>query len=153
MAETPEEMKTKGRPEVPRFDDEEELYRRFHPEHLEGSSIAIEALELPDMSVNRQSLGPPEWLLIGEQFKDWGVLAFEVRHIPSRFPHLGVTTFAFSPMHRPLKYNYPHTEVWAFRDGRHIDAKREFLLDPDAHQRWRQLLIWKCRPVIKPTQA
>lgn len=151
MAVVPEEMRRKGRPEDPHFDDDEELYRRFPPEYLDGQSIALEALELPDMSVNRQKHGPPHWLLLDEQFAGWGVLAFEVRHIPAEIIQDGVTTYTFGPKHRPLKNNYPHSEVWAYRDGVHIDAKNsDLLLDPAAHQRWRQRLLWKCRPKIQP---
>ena len=153
MADVPEEMKTKGRPECPDFNDDEELYRRFPPDYVEGGSVAIEALELPDMSVNREKFGPAGWLLIGKTFADWGVLAFEVRHIPGELLHLGVTTYTFAPKHRPHKNSYPHSEVWAYCKGEHVDAKTTFLLDPDVHQRWRQQLLWNCRPVIQPQQA
>jgi hypothetical protein len=81
----------------------------------------------------------------------WGVFGFEVQHIPAELLQDGVTKYTFGPRHRPLKNNYPHSEVWAFRDGRHIDAKNsDLLLDPEAHQRWRQRLAWKCRIVIRP---
>jgi hypothetical protein len=150
MADVPEEMKRNGRPEDPHFDDNEKLYRRLPPGFLDGRLIAIEALELPDMSVNREKFGPPQWLLIGD-YEGWGVFGFEVQHIPAELLQDGVTKYTFGPRHRPLKNNYPHSEVWAFRDGRHIDAKNsDLLLDPEAHQRWRQRLAWKCRIVIRP---
>lgn len=68
--------------------------------------------------------------------------------VPTELLDKAVTRYTFEPKHRPLKYNYPHSEVWAYRDGEHIDANKAFLLDPDLHQRWRQMLAWKCRVVI-----
>jgi len=152
MADVPEEMKTLGRGEDAHFADDEKLFRRIPPGFCEGQRIAIEALELPDMSVNRAKYGPPEWLLLHDSFGGWGVFGFEVDHIPREFVEDGVTQYAFGPKHRPLKNNYPHSEVWAYRDGEHIDVKNsEMLLDPEAHQRWRQRLAWKCRIVIQPS--
>jgi len=151
MAKVPEGMMANGRVEDPEFADDEELYRRFPPGFLDGETIAIEAIELPDMSVNRQKYGPPEWVVIHEDHQGWGVLGFEVQHIPDKIVQHGVVTFTFEPRHRPHRYNYPHSEVWAFREGEHIDAKNsELLLDPDAHLRWRQRLLWKCRTMIHP---
>ncbi|MEQ9588030.1 MAG: hypothetical protein RJS97_08760 [Parvibaculaceae bacterium] len=152
MADVPEEMKKHGRDEDVHFADDEHLFRRFPPEFCEGQRIVIEALELPDMSVNRAKYGPPNWLLLHEDFGGWGVFGFEVGHIPAEFVEDGVTKYTFGPKHRPLKNNYPHSEVRAYRDGEHIDAKKsELLLDPEAHQRWRQRLAWKCKIVIQPS--
>ena len=152
MAEVPDEMKTMGRSDDPHFDDAEDLYRRFPPEFRDGKSIALEALELPDMSVNRAKYGPPKWLLLDDDFSGWGVFGFEVGQIPREIMQHGILKYTFGPRHRPLKNNYPHSEVWAFCDDQHIDAKNsDLLLDPEAHQRWRQRLAWKCKIVIAPT--
>ena len=64
MAEIPAEMLRNGRPVLPFNDSDEALYRRFEPSMRDGSTIHIDAIELPDMSVNRGSLGPPEWALL-----------------------------------------------------------------------------------------
>ena len=148
MADVPDEMMTKDRPPDPVFKEDELLFRRFSPDAPGRTSGLPDALELPDLSVNREKYGPPEWLLLDEAFAGWGVLAFRVGDIPKELLDKGINVYTFAPRHVPLKYNYPHSEVWAFRDGVHIDARNEMLLDPDLHLRWRQILIWKTRLVI-----
>ena len=67
MPELPPDMKTRGRkPDNPLNDPNEELYRAFAPSAFDGDGIAIDAIELPDLSVNRQKYGPPGWLLLLE---------------------------------------------------------------------------------------
>ena len=143
MAEIPPEMTTRGRSEDPHFADDEHLYRRFHPDQLDGGEIAIDAVELPDMSVNRSKYGPPEWVILDEGFETWGVLAFRVRDIPPdrEMWHQGVIAYTLTPRHMPLRNNYPHSEVWVFRDdirlvrGDRANPGNLHLLDPDFHLR------------------
>src|SRR5437867_2558855 len=116
MAEIPPDMMTRGRPKDPAFRDDETLYRRFRPDDLDGRRISPDAVELPDMSVNRSKYGPPDWLLLGEEFLGWGVFGFTVGDIPPQMVDKGVVVYTFAPEHVPLKYNYPHSEVWAFRE-------------------------------------
>src|SRR4051794_25169322 len=112
MPEVPDEMKTKGRTPVPFDDLEEYLYRRVAPELWDESGIEVDAIELPDMSVNRSRFGPPRWArLADERCKDWAVVGFMVQDIPPEMLHLGVVRYTFSPEHVPLKNNYPHSEV------------------------------------------
>jgi hypothetical protein len=153
MADVPPEMMTKDRKPDPVFKDDEDLYRRFKPEDIDGARVSVDALELPDMSVNRSKYGPAKWLLLDEEYADWGVFAFRVGDLPRELLHNAVQLYRFDPRHVPHKFNYPHSEVWVFLDDKHIDAKTEFLLDPDLHQRWRQKLIWKSRIVIHPNVA
>jgi len=151
-------MMTRGRPAVQGFTDDEFLYRRFHPDHLDGNEIAIEAVELPDMSVNRSRFGPPGWLLLEEDYEDWGVLAFRVRDIPPKREvwHEGVVAYALEPRHVPLRNNYPHSEIWILRDGIRIVRKdganpgNLHLLDPDFHLRWRECIVLASHIVIRP---
>lgn len=151
MTDVPEELMQQGRPDDPHFADDEDLYRRLKPDDIEGVCVAIEAIELPDMSVNRQKYSAPHHLLLDEEFESWAVFAFKVCDIPLDFIEKGTTQYSFCPVHRPLRRNYAHSEVWGYRDGQHIDVKNsDELLDPDAHQRWRQRLVWKCRIVIHP---
>jgi hypothetical protein len=150
MADIPEAMLTKERKPDPHFADDEELFRRFSPDDLEGSRIAVDAIELPDMSMNRSKYGPADWLLLDEACEGWGVFAVQAGEIPRQLLHLGKLLYTFEPRHVPLKYNYPHSEIWAFLDGVHIDLKNERLLEPEAHQRWRQLLVWNTRIAIQP---
>jgi hypothetical protein len=48
-----------------------------------------------------------------------------------------------------LEDNYPHSEIWAFLEGNHINAQRD--LDREMHLRWRRKLLWKLRVVRRPT--
>lgn len=152
MPEIPEEMKRNGRPRLPEFDPDEYLYRRVMPEQWSEDEIDIDAIELPDMSVNRGSLGPPQWVRLEEErCKDWAVVGFKVRDIPSDMLHLGVDLYTFLPKHIPLELNYPHSEVWCQRNDVHINAKRD--LDKALHQRWREKLLWKMKTFLRPYEV
>lgn len=150
MAELPDGMRQHGRLPDPHFDPQERLFRRFRPEDIEDNTVAVDAIELPDMSVNREKYGPPNWLLLDEAFESWGVAAFAVRDIPPGITHLGVIQYAFRVEHQPERNNYPHSEVRAYKDGNHIDLKHKADLDPEPHLRWRQRLQWKTKIVIQP---
>ena len=63
MAEIPHEMMSNGRVVDDNFQDDERLFRRIKPEHLDGDEPSIAAIELPDMSVGRSKYGSAEWLL------------------------------------------------------------------------------------------
>ena len=77
------------------------------------------------MSVNRSSLGPPQWVRLEEdRCSDWAVVGFKVRDIPSDMLHLGVDMYTFNVRHIPLENNYPHSEVWCFKNNTHINAKK-----------------------------
>jgi hypothetical protein len=68
--------------------------------------------------------------------------------------HLGAIIFTFSPEHVPLKKNYPHSEIWVFRDHVHICKKDKNvdLLDPEFHLRWRERLSMLAHVIIQPTE-
>lgn len=152
MPEIPEEMKRNGRPRIKEFDPDEYLYRRVAPAQWDEADLDIDAIELPDMSVNRSSLGPPEWLRLEEErFKDWAVIGFKVRDIPTDILHLGVYLYKFEPMHVPLERNYPHSEVRCYLNGHHINAKAK--LDRALHQRWSEKLLWRIKTFLRPDQS
>src|SRR5258708_39342136 len=141
MADVPPEMMTNARQPDPVFGDDEFLFRRFSPENLDGAEVSVAAFELPDMSVLREKYGQPRFLLLDDEFVDWGVVGFRVRDIPpNREIWHGPLAYALEPRHVPLRYNYPHSEVWVYRDGVHIcqSANNEQLLDPGFHLRWRE---------------
>lgn len=150
MADVPDAMKQLGRLPDPIFRPEERLFRRVRPDDIEGVTVAVDAIELPDMSVNREKYGPPDWLLLDEEYGTWGVAAFMVKDIPSDITHLGVVEYSFQAEHRPLRNNYPHSEIWAYKDGAHIDVKHAEDLDPEPQLRWRERLQWKIRIAIQP---
>ena len=156
MVEIPPEMLTRDRKPDPHFEDTERLFRRFPPGCLDGAEIAIAAVELPDMSVAREKYGQPEWLLLDDEFSRWGVFAFLVRDLPPKKEiwHEGVIPFSLEARHVPLKFNYPHAEVWVFRDGIHVckQSQNVDLLDPDFHLRWRESIVFASHIAIAPTE-
>jgi len=158
MAEIPVEMTTLEKPRIHHFRSDERLYYRFHFDHWEDGGVAAEAFRLPDMSVNRSLLGPPEWTILTEddEYVLWGVTAFRVEDIPVgvEMPHRGVIIFTFRPEHVPLRKNYPHSEIWVFREEDHICRKNKNLnlLDPEFHLRWRERLSQLADVIIQPTE-
>jgi hypothetical protein len=152
MPDIPEEMKKNGRPRIPEFDPDEYLYRRVMPQQWDEAEIDIDAIELPDMSVNRSSLGPPQWVRLEEdRCQHWAVVGFKVKDIPTDILHLGIDLYTFYAMHIPLELNYPHSEVRCNRNGVHINAKRN--LDKALHQRWREKLLWKMKTFLRPYEV
>jgi hypothetical protein len=137
MDEIPEGMLQRQRMPIEHFDPEELLYRRLMPGAVVNGQVTLDSIELPDMSVNRDSLGPPEWVLLADGgFPDWGIAKFQVKDVPGEMVHLGVIRFTFRVVHKPERKNYPHSEIRAFEDGVHIDGKQR-MLDPELHLRWR----------------
>ena len=65
--------------------------------------------------------------------------------------HQGVEKWTFEARHIPLEENYSHSEVWAFKDGAHVNAKAQF--DPVLHLRWKDKLRWKIRTFLRPYQT
>jgi len=157
MSEVPPEMMTGDRQSDPVFADDETLYRRFRPGDFDGGEVMPEAFELPDMSVHREKYGPPEWLLLGEDVREWGVGAFSVADIPrdEELLHLGVIVYVLQPEHVPLRRNYPHSEVRVYRDQKRIcvSSQNLDLLDPEFHLRWRERLSQSSWVAIPPQRA
>lgn len=161
MADLPAGMLTSGRHPDQQFAPEEELYRRVASDNLDGGDISIAAVGLPDMSVIRQKYGQPQWLLLSDDAKGWGVIAFFVRDIPPRRElwHEGVIAYVLKPRHVPHNRNYPHAEVWVFlmqgNDEIHICRadQDEHLLNPEFHLRWRECIVLASRVVIQPGGA
>ena len=156
MASLPEGMKTGKQPPDQDFDDGEQLFRAFREQDLEGDSVAIDAIELPDMSVNRGKYGTAWWLLHLDRWEGCGVVAFEVRDARFAFLHSGVTEYRFDVVHTPTQNNYPHSDVRAYENERHIkspeptDIEPPEQIDPTVHLRWRNRLRQRLRVVIRP---
>ena len=160
MPEVPEEMKTKGRPALPFDDLKEMLYRRVPPAIWEDDYIELDAIELPDMSVNRGSLGPPQWARLADTNSlEWGVIGFQVGDLPPDFNYHGIYQYSTRAEHSPLRSNYPHSEVRAYEvptdpvgPKKHINAKLLAEVDqvsPDVYQRWREYLRRRCQVILK----
>jgi hypothetical protein len=141
-------MPTRGRPPDPHFLPEERLFRAFAPTELDGDRIAVDAIELPDMSVNREKYGPPEWLLLLDVWAGCGVASFQVQDIPAEMLHRGTILYRFDVIHEPTPNNYPHSVVRALENDRHIPLPED--LDPELHLRWRNRLRQRLRVCIRP---
>lgn len=154
MADVPPEMMKGDRQSDPVFADTEILFRRFRPSDFDAGSVAPEAFELPDMSVNREKYGAARWLLLDDDFAGWGVGAFYVEDIPrdEELFHRGVIAYVLQPEHAPLRYNYPHSEVRVYRDNVRICKGNNniYLLEPEFHLRWRERLSQASWIVIQP---
>lgn len=152
MAEIPKEMSGKNRsPDPGPFLDDEELYRAFAPDAWEGDRISLDAIGLPDLSVNWSRYGPPEWLLLLDVFSGFGVAAFKVKDVPRKLEHAGVYLFTFDLLHDPIPTNYPHSVIRAF-DENGVHIREEGVLHPEVHLRWRNKLRQRIRLRIRPTQ-
>ena len=157
MADVPPEMMAHGREPDQHFENDEELYHRFSPEKLDGDEITIAAVKLPDMSVMREKYGRPRWLLLDEEYANWGVLAFRVKDIPPSQDlwQEGVIAYRLEPRHAPYHRNYAHAEVWVFRDGAHLclENNNVDLLDHDFHLRWREHIVFASRIAMYPARS
>jgi hypothetical protein len=169
MPEIPEGMMQLDKMVDDVFKPDEHLYRRVPHDYWDDDYVNVDAIDLPDMSVNRAKYSLPQWVrLLSDEYHDWGVISFQVKDIPAEMQHLGVHIFRFRPKHVPHKHNYPHSEVQAFyskADQPEIEEhiNQEFLkkekmdqletLFPEELQlRWREQLRRKCRIAIKAYQ-
>jgi hypothetical protein len=148
MARLPDYMLRRNRPLDQDFEPEEELFRAFGADDLEGDRVAIDAIELPDMSVNREKYGPPESLLYLDMWVGHGVAGFKVKDIPPEMLHRGTRRFTFQVVHDPTENNYPHSVIQAFEGGTHIQLPTD--LDPELHLRWRRLMQMRMKVRIQP---
>ena len=149
LPDLPEKEPPGGWPVDSHFDGQEDMFRRIHPDAFVGAQIALDAIELPDMSVNRGKYGYPNWLLRG--YPEWGVAKFKIKDIPESLRDGDVREYTFRPVHVPLDnaYRYPHSEVRAYENGIHVNAKEK--LDPMLHLRWRHRLRLVLKLAIKPS--
>jgi hypothetical protein len=172
MEEIPAEMKRNNREPDQDFFADEYLYRRVPDILWDDDEINIGAIELPDISVNRQKYGPAWWVRYIETgdstpgarsftLTEMGVIGFMSKDIPPRQAFQGVFLYRFQVVHAPEKYNYPHSEIRAFEsklgdpEGRetHVDGKGMIKrIDPIWHLQWRERLARKCRVVLRPRE-
>src|SRR5437899_4259171 len=114
MADLPRDMLRRGRPpDTEGFRDDDELFRDFEPGAWEGDRISIDAIDLPDLSVNWGKYGPAEWLLLLDVFAGCGVAAFKVADVPKRIEDVGIFVYEFDLVHDPTENNYPHSIIRA----------------------------------------
>lgn len=156
MSSPPVAMRTNGRPVDPHFHPEEFLFRRV-PTALwddPAEDFDLDAVELPDISVNRSKFGHAEWarfdVLNNRYYEEWGVLAVQLQDIPPELWREGVYHFVFRVCHCPEEKNYPHAEIRAYENENHLDRREKIPEDVDLA--WRERLLRKLRRIIKPHQ-
>lgn len=155
MPDLPSAMMKGDRSEDQVFASDEQLYRRvpFVLWDEDEDDVDLDAIELPDMSVVRSKYAHPEWARFDRgEYHEFGVIGCRVDAIPDGFLHLGVFAWSFHAVHVPHRRNYPHAEVQAFEDGKHVDGKTHGL-DPDAHLRWRELLFRQVKKICRPREV
>jgi hypothetical protein len=153
MADKPPAMFRTGRPKT-EIDSTERLYRRVSPDQWGDPHPEIDALDVPNMSVNRgEPIGDPLWVLLeGDECAEWGIVYFVAGDIPARMPHADGSVYTFRAEHVPLDDNYPHAEVWALIDGTRYAGKK-VLFDRDMSLRWRNALLQQTRVFRWPNGA
>ena len=159
MSKPPACMKCNNRHPVPHFEREEYLFRRvpldYWDEPCDVRGLDVDAVLMPDVSVGRSKFGHPEWVrfdvINGHFFEGWGILGFQVQNVPGVQYKDGIH-FTFTPMHKPLEMDYPHSEIQAFENGNHIDEEHADELPEDVHLAWREKLLRKAAAIIKPRQ-
>ncbi len=157
MLELPEYLMQREQPVDPIFSPDETLFRRVRPDDWDDDDVDLDAIEFPDMSVNRSKFGPPESARWDRgQYVNWGVIGFVVRDIPVEIPFQGAVIYRLRPVHKPHKRNYPHSEVQVFEakwdspgQENHIGVEKMPGIPHEAQQEWRELLRRKCRIVLR----
>lgn len=158
MPDLPEYMLQREREADPIFESDELLYRRVQPDDWDVEGVNLDALEFPDMSVQRQKYGPPNSARWERgNYVEWGIIGFKVGDIPTDIPFQGSVIHKMKPIHTPHKKNYPHAEVQVFESKwdqqsveMHIDKKTMAGVPLEAQQEWRELLRRKCQIILQP---
>jgi hypothetical protein len=149
-------MRSNGRPEDPHFHPDEYLFRRVPTEIWDdpGDYLGVEAVQLPDISVGRSKYGHAEWVRFdtvnGQFYEEWGIVGVQVKDVPPKMWRDGYPRFAFRARHLPDERNYPHSEIRAYDDEKHVDMID--LFPEDVHLEWRERLLRKVQTIIKPHQ-
>lgn len=152
-------MPVYGDPIEPVFAPDEKLYLRVEPEHYPDafSQPLLTFIPFPGFSVNRGRFSAPLDVL-QPKHKDWGVVSFEVQHIPVRLEQegqgkLSPIEYTFAPWHCPAPPeewppdgNYAHSEVRSARTGggKHEPGKK-------VRMRFRELLRERLATERRPT--
>lgn len=147
-------MKKNGRPVDPNFSADEKLYRRVRPGSVHKGKVHIDAIELPDISTMRDKYcNDPEWVLIDttrrHDFSTWGIATITIKDIPEETLWRGIETIQTTARHKPLRDNYPHTEIQAHRGDDHISSRED--LPPEFHLQFR-LRIAQTTKIVKQPQ-
>ena len=126
MPDKPDGMLQRDRQADQNFDSDEQLYRAFHPDALDGDEIALDSVELPDISTLRSKFAQPQWArTVKSDWTGWGVWGIFIAKLPVELMSNGVSLCEIKVHHTPQRQNYPHTDVQAHREGRHLKDASE----------------------------
>src|SRR6266487_2401330 len=142
----PERMYRNNRPADPNFDGAELLSRRCRQEDVENGHRSRSAVGFPDWSVNRAKYSEPGDALL-PRWPDWGVASFAVADVPGSLVSEGGTVIEFRIEHVPEEENYAHSEVRAYKNGRH---DRKLDVPKTVKARFRQILSERTHIAIEP---
>jgi hypothetical protein len=149
-------MVSNARAVDPQFHPAEYLFRRVPTRLWDGDDPKpeVDAVELPDISVERSRYAHPEWARLDpdndKYFKAWGVLGVKVGLIPPCHQPEGGPEFRYETSHQPLPLNYPHAEVRAYQGEQHLAT--EELVPEEMHLEWRGMLLAAMEPLIRPRE-
>lgn len=108
----------------PYFCDDERLYRRVDPQHLDGVRVLGNAVEdiqekHPSCSFNRAKYSKPENVLDVRKPEQCRVAFLVAGDLPQPVPHPSDanTLYAFRVMHLPDDGNYSHSEAQVCEQG------------------------------------
>jgi hypothetical protein len=118
----PEDMYRRGRPIIPKFDLDEQLYVRVNPSRIQpDGTIDPPHLRCPDLSSNRSTLSQPHFVLYPkDQFGGHAVFACLERSIPKTVQSENAgggtpTVYNVQTHHDPEEDNYGHCETRLYR--------------------------------------
>jgi hypothetical protein len=154
MSDIPPELFQGDRVADPHFEPKERLYRRLRRDW--GDAPDIDAIQLPDISVNRGKYCEPIHVLWSESgaYEGWGVLCFRVKDVPAKVAHAGIELYTSKIVHTPQRKNYPHSEVRAYDPhGSHLDSKSIAMMDRGANLRFRQKTLEYAQVIIEPAPS
>jgi hypothetical protein len=110
-------MRTGNRRPDPIFAPTEKLFRRYSLTHFQDGEFTGMALSFSNpISVNRSKYSRALDVLFSEanEWEGFGVVSFQVRHIPPRLL-VAEPTFCFYVAHTPLQDNYAHSDIRSHR--------------------------------------
>lgn len=100
------------------FGTDEKLYIRFQGIDEAGRVDEVD-IKFPNQSTNREKHSQPHWVLCSmscPEFLTWGFGFFLVRQVPASLQTEGGKKRFFRVEHKPVMYNYSHSEVRMYND-------------------------------------
>jgi hypothetical protein len=106
-------MSRNGRGIDPVFGPTEKLFRRYKQDHFVGgqfSNMGFSFKNPPSVNRAKYSKAPDVVFSEADEWAKWGVLSFQVQHLPVSSPP-DRPEYSFLLAHIPQEINYSHSEV------------------------------------------